>query len=31
VTCAPSEAARCVTGQAAGNLCHIQPSCRCGP
>jgi hypothetical protein len=31
VTCAPGEAARCVTGQAAGNLCHIQPSCRCGP
>jgi hypothetical protein len=30
VTCAPGEAARCVTGQAAGNLCHIQPSCRCG-
>ena len=31
VSCAPGEAARCVTGQAAGNLCHIQPSCRCGP
>jgi hypothetical protein len=30
VTCGPGEAARCVTGQAAGNLCHIQPSCRCG-
>jgi mevalonate kinase len=30
VTCSPGEAARCVTGQAAGNLCHIQPSCRCG-
>jgi hypothetical protein len=31
VTCAPGEAARCITGQPAGNLCHIQPSCRCGP
>lgn len=30
VTCVPGEAARCVTGQAAGNLCHVQPSCRCG-
>jgi len=31
VTCAPSEVARCVTGQGAGSLCHIQPACRCGP
>ena len=30
VTCAPGEAARCVTGQPAGSLCHVQPSCRCG-
>ena len=31
VTCGPGEAARCVTGQPAGSLCHVQPSCRCGP
>ena len=30
ITCPPGEAATCSSGTMAGNVCHIQPSCRCG-
>ena len=30
ITCPPGEAASCSSGAMAGNVCHTQPSCRCG-
>lgn len=30
ITCPPGEAASCSPGAMAGNVCHTQPSCRCG-
>ena len=30
ITCPPGEVATCSSGAMAGNVCHTQPSCRCG-
>ena len=29
ITCRPGETATCASGQAFGDACHIQPSCKC--
>ena len=29
ITCPPGETATCSSGQAIGDICHAQPSCRC--
>jgi hypothetical protein len=31
ITCPPAATASCTSGVMAGGVCHIQPSCRCGP
>jgi hypothetical protein len=31
ITCPPAQTASCTSGVIAGGVCHIQPSCRCGP
>jgi hypothetical protein len=31
ITCPPATTASCTSGVMAGDVCHIQPSCRCGP
>lgn len=30
ITCPPGEPATCSSGTMAGNVCHVQPSCKCG-
>jgi len=30
ITCQPSETASCSGGVVAGEVCHTQPSCKCG-
>jgi len=30
ITCAPGEAATCSSGVMVSNVCHTQPSCKCG-
>ena len=29
ITCRPGETAQCSGGVMAGDLCHIQPACKC--
>jgi hypothetical protein len=29
ITCRPGETASCGPGQVSGDVCHIQPSCKC--
>jgi hypothetical protein len=29
ITCRPGETATCAPGTTAGDVCHIQPACRC--
>jgi len=29
ITCRPGESATCSPGVVAGDVCHIQPACRC--
>ena len=29
ITCRPGETAICSSGQISGDVCHLQPSCRC--
>lgn len=30
ITCPPGEAATCSPGVVVSNVCHTQPSCKCG-
>ena len=30
ITCRPGETATCAGGVVVGEVCHTQPSCRCG-
>jgi hypothetical protein len=30
ITCQPGETATCMGGVATADLCHTQPSCKCG-
>ena len=30
ITCAPGEAVTCSSGVMVSNVCHTQPSCKCG-
>ena len=30
ISCRPGETATCAPGVTAGDVCHTQPSCRCG-
>lgn len=29
ITCPVGQTATCAGGQVAGNVCHVQPSCKC--